>query len=252
MGNALAEMKVTLSQLEGMRKAYEEKRRGEWEKEQMPKLRGLMASKKDYVGETLKILHDSNTNPDQLLCAANDRVDCEYTQKVLEAASKDASLSEKHRESAGVLKKEFERRERENAVLERVFIAEDLISNGNFREGSGVLKELSPKVKEMAEFYMKDIEEKLGKSLGLYLPEPQSYRRLVEWNTIKGRLGEAEPSLKLMGEVLDDPDRFSHVERYNAKTKFSDALHGLAVVRFYEEELSLAYAKKMGMFNETS
>jgi len=247
MGNAVAESKVTLSQLEGMRKEYEEQERGVWEKQHMPRLRELMASKKDYVGKTLRILYDSDTNPDQLLCAANDRVSCGYMQKIFETASKDASLSEKHRDVATVLKKEFEMREKENAVLERMFIAEDLILDGNYGEGSGVLKELKPKAKEMAEFYMGDMNEKLGKSLALYLPDPQSYKKLFEWNTIKVHLREVEPSLKLMGEVLDDPGRFSHVEKYNARTKFSDAIHSLAIVRFYEEELSLAYARKMGI-----
>jgi hypothetical protein len=244
MGAALAEKEgraITLLQLEERRGREEVERRRNWESTDMPRLEKLKSSGGDYLKETLGRAYRSMETFDQIACAASSRVDCEYYVKIFDMATKDASVPEKKREVAKVLAEEFGRRMREDAIFERMYIINDLAWEGGskeaVKEAIGLFKELRPAIEKLASFYMKDMDEKLGKNLASYITDPQVSKQIVAWNTIKDKI-------KGMGTELDEVSK-NFESSY--PVKFSNIIQTLASVRYYEEELAIAYARKSGI-----
>jgi hypothetical protein len=242
MGKVLT---LELSQLEARRSEYDAERRGDWEERFMPKLMKAKASKQDYISETLTIMYNRIAVHDRMLCATNSKVDSEYYAKIFEMASKDASLSETQRKTAKFLARELERRAKEDVVFEKLYIAHDLLAGNGKAEGIRLLRELKPEVEKLAVFYMKDMDAKLGENLS-YIADPRIFKSLVAWNTIKGEVREVSKAFEKSKNLEEEATLVSFPD------KLKWGIQTLASVRYYEDELVIAHARKNEVFKEVN
>jgi hypothetical protein len=227
---------ATLSQLERERRGWEEERKSFWEE------RVLTQSKKrkDIVSDALSLTYNSMSVHDKLLCATNSKVDAEYCAKIFETTSKNPELSEKSRNELGVLAKEFGRMARDDAIFEKMYVVVELGHLGRAEEARELLKEVKPQIVGMAQFYIQDMDAKLKEGLASYIADPQISKSIVAWNTIREDIAGIVKLLDVIEKNVDATNR----------NRFHDAVQSLASVRYYEEELAIAYARKAGVFNE--
>jgi hypothetical protein len=182
---------------------------------------------------------------DQLLCATNSKVDAEYCSRIFETASKNPKLSEKDKKTLDMLAKEFKRMAQEDVIFEKMYIADKLMRGGRKEEASELMKEVAPKVREMVDFYMRDMDKKLKGDLASYIVDPQISKSLIAWNTIKNEVEAVKayvPERRLPITITESV----------SAAKLHNCTQVLASVRYYKEELAIAYARKAGVFKEVN
>ena len=245
-GGEIERKSLTISQLETMRSEDETRERTRWDSGEVLNgvrtrpLKEVILSQPNYLSETVRLIYNAVSRHDQLKCAVSTRIASEHYAEIFEGASKDNSIPEKEREAAMVLAGDMKSRVKENMVFDKMYITHELAASGNMKESRELFNEIKPGIMELVDFYVKDIDKKLGDAeLMKYLP------KLVEgdlstgnffsgWNATKERLMK-------IGGVLEGISM--NFERHNPET-FYNAIQDIATAEFIENHFSILFAMK--------
>ncbi|MFH1823486.1 MAG: hypothetical protein ABH817_02110 [archaeon] len=202
-----------------------------------------LRGKADF-GSAAKLEAQRVCTHDAYVCAVHNRVDYEEFKRIAISSLENPGYPPQLKKQIQLTIQDLNLRIEEDQLFELMYVADELLKSGEIEQAKLLIRKIEKKIGDLAEFYAKDIPDKLNKVDGIldFVPSPTQKKSLISFSESGSKElggGNARKALSVFLRDEMSPNMF--------RQAYYSLVQSLANARYLQDDLMLAALRRAGL-----